>query len=59
MSNIAIRIFCEGISDQRFLRDFLKIHYQIDISDKDLKNNKFIQNLESWNKLKFQKEKIL
>jgi hypothetical protein len=58
MSNIAIRIFCEGISDQRFLRDFLKIHYQIDISDKDLKNNKYIENLGSWNKLKIQKEKI-
>lgn len=58
MSDIAIRIFCEGKSDQRFLRDFLKVHYQIDISDKDLKDNKFIQNLESWNKLKSQKEKI-
>lgn len=58
MSDIAIRIFCEGVSDQRFLRDFLKAHYQIDISDKDLKNNKFIENLGSWNKLKIQKEKI-
>lgn len=58
MSDINIRIFCEGKSDQRFLRDFLKAHYQIDISDKDLKNNKFIENLGSWNKLKIQKEKI-
>lgn len=42
--DLPIRIFCEGISDQRFLRDFLKVHYNIDISDKELKDNKLIQN---------------
>lgn len=58
MNDIAIRIFCEGTSDQRFLRDFLNVHYNIDISDKELNNNKYIQNLGSWNKLKVQKEQI-
>lgn len=57
--DLPIRIFCEGISDQRFLRDFLKVHYTIDISDKELNNNKYIQNLGSWNKLKIQKEQIV
>lgn len=56
--DLTIRIFCEGISDQRFLRDFLKVHYDIDISDKELNDNKLIQNLRSWNKLKIQKEQI-
>jgi hypothetical protein len=56
--DLPIRIFCEGISDQRFLRDFLKVHYNIDISDKELISNKYIQNLGSWNKLKIQKEQI-
>ncbi len=58
MIDVNIRIFCEGISDQRFLRDFLKVHYNIDISDKDLKNNNYIENLGSWNNLKVRKEKI-
>jgi hypothetical protein len=48
---LTIRLFCEGISDQRFLRDFLKIHYDINISDEDLKKNKYIENMGSWNKL--------
>lgn len=56
--DLSVRIFCEGISDQRFLRDFLKIHYSIDILDKELNSNKYIQNLGSWNKLKVQKEQI-
>jgi hypothetical protein len=49
--NLPIRIFCEGISDQRFLRDFLKVHYEINISDEDLKKNRYIENMGSWNKL--------
>ena len=49
--DLPIRIFCEGISDQRFLRDFLKVHYGINISDEDLKKNKIIENMGSWNKL--------
>ena len=49
--DLPIRIFCEGISDQRFLRDFIFIHYGINISDEDLKKNKFIENMGSWNKL--------
>jgi hypothetical protein len=49
--NLPIRIFCEGISDQRFLRDFLKVHYEINISDDDLKKNRYIENMGSWNKL--------
>lgn len=56
--DLTIRIFCEGISDQRFLRDFLKIHYNINISNEELNSNKYIQNLGSWNKLKIQKEQI-
>ena len=56
--DLSIRIFCEGISDQRFLRDFLKVHYDVFISDKELKENKLIQNLGSWNKLKLQKIQI-
>lgn len=48
---LTIRLFCEGISDQRFLRDFLKIHYDINISDEDLKKNEYIENMGSWNKL--------
>jgi hypothetical protein len=49
--DLSIRIFCEGISDQRFLRDFLKVHYEINISEEDLKKNKFIENMGSWNRL--------
>lgn len=56
--DLPIRIFCEGISDQRFLRDFLKVHYNINISDEDLKKNQFIENMGSWNKLKLLEQKI-
>ncbi|MBE0390262.1 MULTISPECIES: DUF3226 domain-containing protein [unclassified Flavobacterium] len=56
--DLPIRIFCEGVSDQRFLRDFLKVHYDIAISDKELNDNKPIHNLGSWNKLKIQKPQI-
>jgi hypothetical protein len=56
--DLPIRIFCEGISDQRFLRDFIEIHYSIFISDKDLKSNEYIVNMGSWNRLKIQKPKI-
>jgi hypothetical protein len=56
--DLPIRIFCEGISDQRFLRDFLKIHYNINISDEDLKKNQYIENMGSWNKLKLLEQKI-
>lgn len=50
--DLPIRIFCEGISDQRFLRDFIFVHYGINVTDEDLKKNKFIENMGSWNKLK-------
>ena len=56
--DLPIRIFCEGTSDQRFLRDFLKVHYNFDISDNDLANNKYIENMGSWNKLFLQENKI-
>ena len=56
--DLPIRIFCEGISDQLFFRYFLKIHYGVAISDKELNDNKLIQNLDSWNKLKVQKPQI-
>lgn len=49
--DLSVRIFCEGISDQRFLRDFLKIHYGLNVTDEDLKKNKYIENMGSWNKL--------
>ena len=58
MDDLNIRIFCEGISDQRFLRDFLEVHYKISISDESLKENKLIHNLGSWNKLKDRKGRI-
>ncbi len=57
--DLPIRIFCEGISDQRFLRDFLQVHYNINISDENLKKNRFIENMGSWNKLNIQKDKIV
>ena len=50
--DLPIRIFCEGISDQRFLRNFIFVHYGINVTDEDLKKNKFIENMGSWNKLK-------
>jgi hypothetical protein len=55
MDDLNIRIFCEGISDQRFLRDFLEVHYKASISDKMLSENNLIHNLGSWNKLKDRK----
>ncbi len=58
MNDFNIRIFCEGISDQRFLRDFLKIHYNLDFSDKELEQNNFINKLNSYNKLKDRKSLI-
>jgi hypothetical protein len=57
--DLPIRIFCEGISDQRFLRDFLQVHYNINVSDENLKKNRFIENMGSWNKLNIQKDKIV
>ena len=56
--DLPVRIFCEGISDQRFLRDFLKVHYNIDISDNQLNKNEFIIKMGSWNKLNTQELKI-
>lgn len=56
--DLPIRIFCEGISDQRFLRDFLKVHYEINVTDEDLKKNQYIENMGSWNKLKLLEQKI-
>lgn len=47
-----IRVFCEGKSDQRFLRDFIKINYNIHITDEELKKNQYIHNLGGWSKLK-------
>lgn len=56
--DLSIRIFCEGISDQRFLRDFLEVHYDTNISDEDLRLDFYIVNMKSWNNLKIQKQKI-
>lgn len=48
-----IRIFCEGHSDQRFLRDFILLNYKIEITDKELKDNKKIHRLkDGWTTLK-------
>jgi hypothetical protein len=48
-----VRIFCEGHSDQRFLRDFIFLNYNIVISDDELKNNKKIHRLKhGWSTLK-------
>ncbi|WP_444626820.1 DUF3226 domain-containing protein [Flavobacterium columnare] len=58
MEDLNFRIFCEGISDQRYLRDFLNVHYNIEVTDKDLKGNRYIQVLQSWNTLPTFKEKI-
>lgn len=58
MEDLNIRIFCEGISDQRFLRDFLKAHYNITVSEDELKGNTYIENMGSWNKLKDRKKTI-
>lgn len=58
MNDFNIRIFCEGISDQRFLRDFLKVHYHLDFSDKELEQNNFINKLNSFNKLKDRKSLV-
>lgn len=53
-----IRIFCEGLSDQRYLRDFISLNYGIEISDKQLNKNEFIHCLGGWTKLKDLKERI-
>ncbi len=53
-----VRIFCEGISDQRFIRDFLFLNYKIEISDKQLNNNEFIHCLGGWTNLTNLKERI-
>lgn len=53
-----IRIFCEGTSDQRFLRDFISINYKIEITDNELKSNIFIHNLGGWSKLRNLKKRI-
>lgn len=50
MENVII--FCEGVSDQRFLRDFIYLNYQFEITDKDLKANKYIHCLQGWANLK-------
>lgn len=53
-----VRFFCEGYSDQRFLRDFIEMNYGISITDKDLKDNKFIHCLEGWTNLSNLETKI-
>lgn len=53
-----IRIFCEGVSDQRFLRDFIKLNYKIEITDAELKKNKYIHNLSGYTNLKNLQNKI-
>lgn len=53
-----IRIFCEGVSDQRFLRDFIFLNYGIEISDNQLKKNEIIHNLGGFANLKNLKNKI-
>lgn len=54
-----IRIFCEGYSDQRFLRDFIFLNYEIEITDKQLKENNIIHRLnDGWTTLKILKERI-
>lgn len=53
-----IRIFCEGKSDQRFLRDFIEINYNIRINDDELKGNRYIHNLGGWTNLKNVRTKI-
>ena len=59
MKEINFRIFCEGFSDQRFLRDFLKIHYDIDISNEQLSKNEIIHCLQGWANLSSLKLKII
>ncbi|HEY6143626.1 MAG TPA: DUF3226 domain-containing protein [Flavobacterium sp.] len=53
-----VRIFCEGFSDQRFLRDFISLNYQIEITDKQLKDNTIIHCLGGWTNLNNVKTKI-
>lgn len=57
--DLPIRIFCEGHSDQRFLRDFFFLNYDINITDAELKKNEKIYRLDGWSNLKIQKEKIV
>lgn len=53
-----VRFFCEGYSDQRFLRDFIELNYKITITDKDLKDNKYIHCLNGWSNLGKNRTKI-
>lgn len=53
-----VRIFCEGHSDQRFLRDFIFLNYHIEIRDSELKKNEKIHRLDGWTNLKNLKTKI-
>lgn len=53
-----IRIYCEGLSDQRFLRDFISLNYNINITDKQLKDNTIIHCLGGWTNLSNVKTKI-
>lgn len=53
-----VRIFCEGISDQRFLRDFIFLNYNIEITDKDLRGGNYIFCLKGWTNLENLKTKI-
>ncbi|HAH55925.1 MAG TPA: hypothetical protein DCM02_11755 [Flavobacterium sp.] len=57
--DLPVRIFCEGHSDQRFLRDFIFLTYNISITDSELKKNEKIYRLDGWSNLKIQKEKIV
>lgn len=53
-----IIIFCEGKSDQRFLRDFIKVNYNIEITDEELKKNQKIRCLDGWQNLEKLKSTI-
>ena len=54
-----VRIFCEGISDQRFLRDFIYLNYNIEITDDELNKQEKIYRLKGgWSELKKLKNKI-
>jgi hypothetical protein len=53
-----IRIFCEGISDQRFLRDFISLNYGFEITDNQLKKGEYIHCLNGWTNLKNLKNRI-
>ena len=53
-----IRIYCEGFSDQLFLRDFIELNYGIVITDKELRDNKYIHCIDGWSNLSKNKTKI-